>query len=63
MLTADVQKLGPNIWQNMVLRKLGKDYGEFFRYLGLTPEEIQRAELNHNRNISEAIAELFNRLV
>ena len=41
-----------------ILKKLGRGYPVFFQYLGLTPEQIQIAEKNNNRDAEGTMVEL-----
>ncbi len=50
-------------YKTHILNKLGSSYPAFFQHLGLTPEQVQIAQGNNNRNADGAMQELWNKYV
>ena len=57
-----MENFRPSLWDDKVLNKIGMNYMEFFRRLGVEQDDIEQATVvDHPHNIKAAIINLFAR--
>ena len=56
---ASLEAYRKNLWSDVVLKDIGKDYWIFFKRLGLEPAQIEREENNTQKNAEQTITNLF----